>query len=191
MHIFKTLALAFLALVVSPALANDDPAAAVGRVMVPGIGTIDYQHLFTETSAPGESLDAFILRVSPRLRDYTAATGFEACGVLASDGERFGVVIGTNHGHTACVNFPSKVPEGMAFTGQTLHNHAEERAYRANAMDLVVLGRGARLGRLYRSQEPDQFSAEDFQLKGYLVGQHTVWHQQGKRTVRKVGALAR
>lgn len=164
----------------------------VEQVQVEGIGRIPYQRLFEVASEPGESLDAFALRVAPRLRNYTAAEGFEACGVIAADDAgRVGVVIGTSHGHTACANFPAKVPHGMVSTGQTIHSHAEARPYRANAMDLVVLGRGARLGRLYRSKEPEQFSGEDFQVPGYLVGQRAVWHQQGKSTVREVGRLGR
>ena len=115
-----------LAIIVSKALLNDTSVltkqqrklevdrAPVEYVRIPGIGRVAYQFLFEELSEPGESLDSFASRIGPRLRDYTAGAGYEACGVIASDGAgRYGVVIGTSRGHTVCVNFNARVPEGM------------------------------------------------------------------------------
>lgn len=160
----------------------------VQRVHIPGIGVVDYQRLFEVVSEPGESMDAFVLRISPRLRAYSDATGFEACGVLATDGERFGAVVGTNHGHTVCVNFHRKVPEGMTLTGKTVHSHTTMRSYRLTPADLLVVG-GGRVGTVQRGDNPELFSEEDYAAPGYMVSGKHVWHQSGKGTRRVVGAL--
>lgn len=187
MQRFKFLAILSLAVLASPALALE-AAGPVERVNIRGIGTVDYQHLFTEVGEPGESMDAFVVRVAPRLRDWTAAEGYEACGVLATNGESFGVIVGTNHGHTVCVNFHAKVPEGMTVTGQTVHSHTTAPRYRLTAADLLVVG-GGRVGAIQRGDNPELFSAEDFAAPGYMVSGTKVWHQEGKGTERVVGAL--
>lgn len=159
----------------------------VTSIEIKGFGTIPYERLFEEVSLDGESLDVFIARISPQLRQFSDATGFEACGALASDGVRFGVIAGSNHGHTVCVSDPTLVPEGMRFTGETVHSHAATRMYQANATDLLVLGRGARLGKVFKRSEPDKFSAEDLAAPGYLIGRTNVWHQAGSaRTIRSL-----
>lgn len=162
--------------------------AAVERIDIRGLGGLDYQHLFTARSEPGESLDAFMVRIGSRLRDWTRAEGFEACAAIASDGERFGVVVGTNRGHTVCVNFHAKVPVGMTATGQTVHSHTTMRRYRLTQADLLVVG-GGRVGAVQRGDNPELFSEEDFSAPGYMVSGTTVWHQAGKGTERAVGAL--
>lgn len=179
------LALAAL-LFTGSALAHTAP---VEQVKIPGFGQISYQHLFTETSAPGETLDAFVLRIAPRLRAFSNETGFEACASLASDGERFGAVVGTNLGHTVCVNFHAKVPAGMTFTGETVHSHTHAARYRANKSDRLVLGPGTRLGQVVHGGKPDEFSDEDYAAPGYMVSTGRVLYQAGKGTERVVGAL--
>ncbi|MBN8224822.1 MAG: hypothetical protein J0L89_08405 [Xanthomonadales bacterium] len=159
----------------------------VQRLQVPGIGRLDYQRLFEALSDPGESLDAFVLRISPRLRAYSDETGFEACGVLATNGERFGVVVGSNRAHIACANFDSFTPTGMTPTGQTIHSHGKDRPSRANKNDLALMGQQlAALGGAGKAmvtvagQALDAFSSTDFHGgPGYLATPAGVLHQQG------------
>ncbi len=184
------LALAFLA---SPALAlTQDTAGTVERIKLPGIGAVDYQHLFTETSEPGETMDAFAARLSPRLRAFSDETGFEACGVIATDGERFGAVIGSNRSHIACANFNSKVPAGMRATGQTIHSHGKERHFRANRNDLALNGQafaGERGLRGVAGQNLREFSELDYDGgAGYLATPEGTKHQAGYGTARTVHA---
>lgn len=191
MQRFQLLAVLAFAFLASPALAGD--YGPVERVQIPGIGAVDYQHLFTETSQPGESMDAFALRLGPRLRQFSDETGFEACGVLATDGERFGVVVGSNRSHIACANFHSKVPAGMRATGQTIHSHGKERGVRANRNDLALngeIGHGQGGIRRVAGQTLDAFSATDYDGgPGYLAApQGVVLHQHGKGTSRRVAA---
>ena len=188
MQRFRFLAVLTLAFLAFPALAQDT-GGVVEQVKVPGFGQIAYQHLFTATSETGETLDAFVLRIAPRLRAFSDETGFEACASLASDGERFGAVVGTNLGHTVCVNFHAKVPQGMAFTGETVHSHTHAARYRANKSDRLVLGPSTRLGQVVHGGNPDEFSDEDYAAPGYMVSTGQVLHQSGKGTERVVGAL--
>lgn len=165
--------------------------AAIERIQIRGIGTVDYQHLFTAISEPGESMDHFAFRLAPRLREFSDATGFEACGVIATDGERFGAVIGSNHAHIACANFSSKVPAGMEPTTQTIHSHGTDQQFSANRNDKALQGEqlaGARGGiRGVAGQRLDAFSAMDYHGgPGYLATPNGVIHQRGRGTSREV-----
>lgn len=157
----------------------------VQRLNVAGLGRIDYLRLFEAVSEPGESLDAFALRLGPRLRAYSDATGFEACGVLATDGERFGVVVGSNQSHIACANFERFVPAGMKPTGQTIHSHGVEGRFNANRMDVALQGQhfhGKPGVRSVAGQTLDAFSAMDYDGgPGYLATPAGVIHQAGKK----------
>ena len=181
------------ALAALPCFAQDTPSAGtVERLNVPGIGRLDYQRLFEAVSEPGESLDAFAARVAPRLRAFSDASHFEACGVLATDGERFGVVVGTNRAHIACANFSSKVPAGMRATGETIHSHGTDRAFSANRNDKELSPsqmadtRGGIRG--VAGQTLDAFSPADYHGgPGYLATPSGVIHQRGKGSDRKIG----
>lgn len=152
----------------------------VERIQVPGIGRLDYQRLFEEVSKPGETLDAFALRIGPRLRAYSDATGFEACGVLATDGERFGVVVGTNRAHIACANRSAFVPAGMKTTGETIHSHGLDSSFQVNRSDRLLLRLPGTAMVTMSGQKLDAFSPMDFHGgPGYLVTPTGVLHQQG------------
>ncbi len=133
----------------------------VERVHIQGLGTVDYEHLFTDTSEPGESMDAFAARLGPRLRQFSDATGFEACGVIASEGQRFGAVIGTNRSRIACANFHAKVPQGMTSTGETIHSHGVNRSVNANVNNVSV--------------NPHPFCRPGFLLCGGVPCRRKVW----------------
>lgn len=186
MRFFNFLVGGLLALLAFPSLASDT-AGPVERVQIRGGDSVEYQLLFEAVSETGEALDAFVLRIAPRLRAYSDETGFEACGVLATDGDRFGIIVGTNRSHAACGNADTFVPAGMKPVGQTLHSHRTGGMYRANKNDRALIG--GRVGKGYRATEADTFSAADFTAPGYLVGSGAVWHQIGKRTVRRVSAI--
>lgn len=162
----------------------------VQRVRIPGIGVVDYQRLFEVVSEPGESLDAFALRIGPRLRAYSDDTGYEACGVLATDGERFGVVIGSNRAHVACANFDAFRPASMKPTGQTIHSHGVEGRFHANRNDVALQGQlfAGQMGiKSVAGQKLDDFSRMDYDSgPGYLATPSGVIHQRGDGTKRQV-----
>ena len=175
-----------------PCFAQD--TSTVERVAIPGLGSVDYQRLFEVTSEPGESLDAFALRIGPRLRAFSDETGFEACGSLAKDDAgRFGVVIGTNRSRIACVNFNSKRPAGFLPTGETIHSHGTTAGFLANRNDITLQGQllsGKSGLRRVAGQRLDAFSKMDFDGgAGYLATPTGVIHQAGKEsTTRNVTA---
>ena len=151
----------------------------VERVDVPGVGRVPYQMLFEERSLPGESRDAFVLRLADRMRRFSEKTGFEACGVLGSDGVGFGVIVGTNNAHAGCANFHAKVPEGMTSTRLSVHSHIAKSTYTANRADRMVLGPLA-VGKLMNREDPEAFSDEDKAGgPGYLVSPKSVWRFDG------------
>lgn len=163
----------------------------IQRVQVAGIGRLDYQRLFEAVSEPGESLDVFVSRIGPRLVAYSDASGFEACGVLASKGDRFGVVVGTNRSHLACASFRNKVPAGMISTGETVHSHGQGAA-RLNTNDLRFLGlsEDARTQRMFgtlHGQDRFNFSERDLAGgAGYLATPRGVIHHNGRGQARQV-----
>ena len=191
-----------LAIIVSKALLNDTSVltkqqrklevdrAPVEYVRIPGIGRVAYQFLFEEISEQGESLDAFALRIGPRLRAYSDETGYEACGVLATDGELFGVVIGSNRAHIACANFNALRPMGMKPTGQTIHSHGVDGRFHANRNDVALQGQffAGQMGiKGVAGQKLNAFSNMDYEGgPGYLATPTGVIHQQGEGTVRQV-----
>lgn len=110
------------------------------RISIPGLGVVDYEFLFEVVGQEEQTMDDFASEIGPRLREFSDRTGFEACGVIATDGQRFGAVIGSNRSHVACANFSSKVPAGMRDTGETIHSHGRERGFKANRNDLTLQG---------------------------------------------------
>ena len=144
-------------------------------------GELPYEHLFTEVSQPGESRDDFAARIAPQLRAYSDETGFEACGVIATDGERFGAVIGTSKSHIGCANYHGKVPEGMRSDNVTIHSHGGDRSFGVNKADRRFLGE--RLPSHVRSihgQVLDQFSALDYAEPGSLATPSGIIYQDGR-----------
>ena len=179
------------------------PAAAIlalTGVDVPGYGVISYKALFEMHSEAGESMDAFAMRVAPRLRAFSDETHFEACGVIAvaADG-RFGVIVGTNESHIGCVNAHELIPEGMTSTQQTIHSHGTDATVRPNKSDLALYekylgkyGMGYNTGRprafmKLSGQDVNYFSDQDhYGEDGYLAaGSGEVLHHT-KRQVRTV-----
>lgn len=169
-----------------------EPDEPVKRLNIPGIGMVPYQKLFEDHSRAGESLDQFMSRIGPRLRAYSDRTGYEACGVIARGGDTYGVIVGTNHAHIACVNAHSFVPAGMTSINETIHSHGGERPFRPNRADKALMGEFllAKPGDVSaRGQTLDAFSPVDFSGgPGYLaIPFGRLLHQSGQKgTIREV-----
>ncbi|MCC8670478.1 hypothetical protein LN461_14160 [Xanthomonas arboricola] len=58
--------------------------------------------LSVELSQPGETMDAFILRIAPRLNKFTADLRAEVCGTIRTEQGRHAVVIRTYHDRYSC-----------------------------------------------------------------------------------------
>ncbi|WP_238150338.1 hypothetical protein [Xanthomonas arboricola] len=81
------------------------------------------QHLGDYTSEPGEALPDFLKRAGVALHDFTRQSGNEACGAIARNGRRFAFRLYTDCVPHGCSIRTSDVPDGFAYTGETLHSH--------------------------------------------------------------------
>lgn len=165
--------------------------AAISTVSPEPIGRLSYEALFEASSEPGESLDAFAQRLGPELVAFSDRTGFEACAVLATDGTRFGAVVGTNHSHVACANFSRFIPEGMTSTGQTIHSHGNGAAKLNNSdrrfMGLAMDARSRAQTPAVYGQNRHAFSEQDLSGRaGYLATPDGLLHHDGNHQVRPV-----
>jgi hypothetical protein len=152
-------------------------------------------------SAPGESLDAFMVDVGGVLHAFSARTQFEACGWVgvSADHTRYGVVAYTNRSHIACNSRGADVPADLSPLPFTIHSHPTQTGLqlnRADRMALNLLGNGAVVAGLQRSASApatvhvvaDGFNPGDYSRPGYLAASGGVWFQNGAGTDRFVGA---
>ncbi|WP_241898440.1 hypothetical protein [Stenotrophomonas maltophilia] len=107
------------------ALVVGAPAWAQGGSIPPtGIKQVwERQHLGDYSSEPGEALPDFLRRTGRALHDFTRQSGNEACGAIASDGQRFSFRLYTDGVPHGCAIQTSAVLDGFAFTGETIHSH--------------------------------------------------------------------
>lgn len=157
----------------------------------------------TFTSAPGESHDAFVLRVAEALKTWTDDTGTEACGpiVQAKDGT-YSVQLTTEKAQTVCLR-STVMPDGMTYTGDSIHSHPAMKdgghQVRLTTHDFDVLeamGRVKLVDDMRRMHirtveaEPDTFSADDYAAgPGYLVVKGQLLYQHGEGTAQVVATL--
>ena len=77
----------------------------------------------THLSEPGETKEAFVRRIAPIMEAWTTQTGNEVCGVLATDGQNWGVKLTTQRSQVMCFFAATVLPEGMQATTDTIHTH--------------------------------------------------------------------
>lgn len=156
----------------------------------------------TFTSAPGESHDAFVLRVAEALKTWTDDTGTEACGPIAQEKDgTYYVQLTTEKAQTVCLR-STVMPDGMTYTGDSIHSHPFKPGrsqVRLTSHDLAVLealGQVAlvdqmrRLGIRTAHAEPSTFSADDYAAgAGFLVVGSSLLYQHGEGTAHQVAAL--
>lgn len=151
-------------------------------------GGLVFEELAEVQGEPGVSMDDFALSISPILRAHSDDTGHEACGAIATDGERFGIVLGTSRSHIGCAIPHAITPDGMRSTGITIHSHGTTRSTRITREDRLFLGdfEGATVRRRVGRQIIDQFSPHDFAEPGYLATPNGALFQEGPRSIRTV-----
>ena len=163
----------------------------VTYIDVRGVGRFPYEKLFEVMSEPDESLEAFAFRIGPRLRAYSDEAGFEACGVIATDGSRFSVVVGTNRGYMVCLNSSQLVMNGFRHAGATIHSHGKQGRFRPSKADMLLMGdtfagQRASLATVH-GQALDTFSDADMRSgAGYLAGTDGRMFFQGNGIFREV-----
>lgn len=180
------------------------PAVAGGQLMKNQLAHLPYEHIADVTSEPGESENAFLLRIGPQLRAYSDKTGFEACGTIGSDGQgHYGVVLGSSHSHLSCVNYPDRVVAGMTATGYTIHSHGKQGVFSMSRNDKLLFSVGADPTEttglspdgmdlvMVHGQLLDRFSDSDYESgPGYLATPTGVIFQHGAQTTTVITATA-
>jgi hypothetical protein len=155
------------------------------------VQSLPYQHLFDVQSSPGESQDAFVVRIAPQLRAWSDTTKMEACASISVKDGIYAAVVGTSKSHLGCAIYSAKRPEGFAFTGDSIHSHGGNNRFRMNDADRIFqnVSGDARSGytAVVYGQELSSFSETDLHgAPGYLATINGVMYQDGKGHIRTV-----
>jgi hypothetical protein len=140
--------------------------------------SLPYVHLEDYISQPGETKIQFLRRVGVELRRYADRTTYEACGTIASDGQRWGIVIGTSDSHIGCIVHSSKVPSGMVSTGESIHTHGRKN-FTFHITEVDAFFAGAADGMRMQSGDVYHFSATDYGAPGYLATPDGLRYEDG------------
>lgn len=144
--------LAFAAVILSAASAL--PASAA---------TPPATHVYEERSAPGETMDDFIARISPRAVATTDQSRVMHCGVIGQAGEQYSIRIGTSNTWKSCQITLSDVAQGFTSTGVTFRTATGDQ------------------------DSKQGFTDEDFKRpRGYIAFGDVVRYQEGRTKDRPV-----
>jgi len=135
-------------------------------------------------SQPGQDKVVFLTQVAQTLRTFTNHSGFEACGGVATDGQRYGVAISTSNSHVGCAIDTHNVPDGMHYVGETIHSHSRQKLAHLSEQDLLFTGGNSQIIRT----DADYFSANDYAIPGYLAGRSALFYQHGEGTQQRVSS---
>lgn len=158
--------------------AGNSPVGRSGMVDTQGL---PYVHIADYYSNPGESKNDFLLRIGPKLRAYSDKTGFEACGVIATNQQgQFAVVLGSSLSHIGCVNDTTRIPHGMTSTNETIHSHGRNGLrIMATQSDWILMGNPFNPPHYVGGFDLSHFSDQDFEHPGYLATPTGVLYQDG------------
>lgn len=147
-------------------------------------------------SVPGETREAFLLRVGSVLQSYTERTAFEGCGLIweSHDGTGWAVPLTSNEAHAGCV-ITSAPAAGMRPTRESIHSHPAhgQETYRVSSVDRALLLGHAQLHAVRRS-DGRTFSPTDLAGgPGYVVAEGRLLHHDGAgaASIRDLGAVPR
>lgn len=167
-----------------------------GPILIPSIKgpMMELVPLETFFSAPGETEDAFLMRVAVYLQTYTFHKQVEVCGNIWSDPQhtRFSVPLGTINAQLGC-STGNRGPfddSGTAWqeTGETIHSHPSRNRVVANHVDSLM---GNFIEGNMVSNKPRKFSLPDLKGgPGYLVSGRMLQYQKDEgKVLRVVGTL--
>ncbi|MEN5285740.1 hypothetical protein ABE494_07290 [Stenotrophomonas lactitubi] len=118
--------------------------------------TQDPTHLYDEVSTHGETMDAFVARISPKAIEVTEERRVSICGVIGQSGDRFGIRLGTSNTWKKCDIDLANTVAGFTSTGITFHTTTSDE--------------GSQRG----------FSSENFKRPGgYVAFGNVVRYQEG------------
>lgn len=121
--------------------------------------------LYEEVSTPGETMDAFVTRISSKAIEVTEQRRVSICGVIGQSGDRFGIRLGTSNTWKKCNIDLANTVAGFTSTGITFHTTTSDE--------------GSQRG----------FSAENFKRPGgYVAFGNVVRYQEGRTKDRIVSS---
>jgi hypothetical protein len=144
-------------------------AAALAVASLPYLAIAEVAHtptfLYEEVSAPGESMDAFVARISPKAIEVIETRRVSICGAIGQAEDRFSVRLGTSNTWKSCDIDLSDTATGYASTGVTFHTTTSDE--------------GSQRG----------FSAENFNRpRGYVAFGKHVRYQEGRTKDRLISS---
>lgn len=149
----------------------------------------DLHYLTTIKQSTHETPDQFLVRVGMYLRDYTAQSGFEACGSICTSDTGQSIMLFTGKSQVMCpISFGCE-GEQYTLSPKTIHSHPANWRVVLNDLDAQLLNERRRVfkkkpGRAM-SFSPNRFSPDDYDLgPGYMVNGDRLWFQEGKGTER-------
>lgn len=154
----------------------------------------DLHYLNTIKQGANETPDQFLVRVGMYLRDYTAQSGFEACGSICTSDEGQSVMIFTGQSQVVCpISFGCE-GEQYTLSPKTIHSHPPSWRVVLNELDAKLVNEKRRLFKKKAGNamtfSPSKFSPEDYDLgPGYMVNGNNLWFQEGKGTARLLFVL--
>jgi hypothetical protein len=83
-------------------------------------------YLYTEVSQPGETMDAFVVRIAPRAISVTREMRVEICGSLASSEFSHSIRMVTSHTRSHCNLLLSDTESAYNPSGRTFHTHTDD-----------------------------------------------------------------
>jgi hypothetical protein len=119
------------------------------------------------TALPGESMDAFALRISPAAQELSYAQSNEVCGEFRWENDRFAIALYSIDRLKSCAYVSRSTGTGVSY-----HTHI-----------FIGIANFHREGELLRNP---RFSNEDYSHPGYLSSGRLVMHQAGPGTDRRV-----
>lgn len=167
----------------SMAVANTQPGSLgtlVGQTTVRGHDVAVYQIGQVEASNTPTGMDGFAEHVGAWLHNWTQQHGVEAIANLcqSADGSQWGARILTIYAHTSSPR-TNACPDGMRFTGVTIHSHPQRHRYLVNGVDRLFLKDGL-MDQTVIATWPDEYSGDDLAAgPGYLVGAIRLHYQDG------------
>lgn len=83
-------------------------------------------HLYQELSIPGESMDAFVARISTKAVAVTEERRVSICGVIGEAGGRYSIRLNTDNTWKRCDIDLADTVDGYTSTGVTFHTHTSD-----------------------------------------------------------------
>ena len=123
--------------------------------------------LWIATNIEGETFNDFVKRTGNMLVKYSAATGFEACGVFAGNLTEYGIIVTTNRSSLACVTNHDLVPNQMITLKRNIHSHGSPVAMYTHT-EAILLKRSYK-NNTRLNTDLYNFSEQDLKFSGYLA----------------------